>query len=407
MVCQRLCLVSFLALSFLSTACAQETYRWKVTVREPEGIRRFGHPVSLRVELPRPAKELGQWQLLSGKKVEPIQVQTDSANSMGITAVTIDFRSTHLPFQSQELVLEYTPGKKFAGNGKGGTHVEETDDAFVIMHSANLQYVVPKNLIGLLRSVKTNKTDYLNRQSKGLWLTVGDKTYVVDAKNFEPAQGKILKNGPFVSGLRFQTALKLEKTTIPLTVDFDFPRNRSWVHVTATVTDSKLQVKQLGMGLDLNIVSAPTLIDFGTDQMIYAQIRQDQVAILEAGGPSPDNPRRDVTNQWKVFAGSEKKPLPVAFSKPSSLGDFIDAWAHIMDKQHCTAVGVDDFGLGGQNSKMTIHANGQFDVWRSTRFAIKTLSVWMHFVPMPVHVGAATSPQSMTHPPVVTLEKLP
>jgi hypothetical protein len=34
------------------------------------------------------------------------------------------------------------------------------------------------------------------------------------------------------------------------------------------------------------------------------------------------------------------------------------------------------------------------------------LTVWLHFVPMPVHVGAATSPQSMMTPPAVVIETM-
>jgi hypothetical protein len=75
-----------------------------------------------------------------------------------------------------------------------------------------------------------------------------------------------------------------------------------------------------------------------------------------------------------------------------------------MDATRCSAVAIDGFGRASHD-RILIDAEGRVQFWRdfAARGATppkgpKTLTFWFHFVPMPVHVGAATSPQSMLAP---------
>jgi hypothetical protein len=76
-----------------------------------------------------------------------------------------------------------------------------------------------------------------------------------------------------------------------------------------------------------------------------------------------------------------------------------------MDKERCTAVALADFAADKQRSIISANADGLLQIGRT--FAPqgeaaprgrKQLRFWLHFVGMPVHVGALTSPQAMLAP---------
>jgi hypothetical protein len=83
-----------------------------------------------------------------------------------------------------------------------------------------------------------------------------------------------------------------------------------------------------------------------------------------------------------------------------------------MDKQRCTAVAVEGFAEAGQEAELAVDAEGRLRIGR--KFAPsekragrrpKRLSMWLHFVNMPVQVGAATSPQAMGSPLRVEVQR--
>jgi hypothetical protein len=85
-----------------------------------------------------------------------------------------------------------------------------------------------------------------------------------------------------------------------------------------------------------------------------------------------------------------------------------------MDRQRATAVAVAGFADVGQAGEIVVGADDRLRVWKE--FARrgtaappgpKKLTFWLHFVPMPVQVGAATSPQAMLAPLQVTVHGPP
>jgi hypothetical protein len=72
-----------------------------------------------------------------------------------------------------------------------------------------------------------------------------------------------------------------------------------------------------------------------------------------------------------------------------------------MDRERCTAVAVEGFAAG-PGAEIAVGADGRLRLWRPfARPGPKRLAFWLHFVGMPVQVGAATSPQAMLAPPRV------
>jgi hypothetical protein len=68
-----------------------------------------------------------------------------------------------------------------------------------------------------------------------------------------------------------------------------------------------------------------------------------------------------------------------------------------MDRRRCTALAVADFAPGP--SEIAVDAGGRLRFGRTySGKGAKALRFWLHFVGMPAHVGALTSPQSMLAP---------
>ena len=79
-------------------------------------------------------------------------------------------------------------------------------------------------------------------------------------------------------------------------------------------------------------------------------------------------------------------------------------WAHVMDARRCTAVAVAGFGRRTAD-RIEVQASGRLVISRGFQPpergpppTEKRLTFWLHFVDMPPHVGAVTSPQSMLAP---------
>src|SRR5262249_5257035 len=89
---------------------------------------------------------------------------------------------------------------------RGEVVVETADDEFRVSHDG-LQFVVPRNLLGLLRQVATGKTEYLRPGSAGLWLRYKDDI-PFHAGGFGPGGvptvARVVKSGPLATALRFE-----------------------------------------------------------------------------------------------------------------------------------------------------------------------------------------------------------
>ena len=150
---------------------------------------------------------------------------------------------------------------------------------------------------------------------------------------------------------------------------------RSW-----TVEDPERLVSSMMADLLLLVVGEPTLVDFGGGSMVYTALRKGQRAVMVAGpGPS-----------WSIDIDG----APYADGMQSSA----EGWAHLMDLQRATAVAVAGFAETRRDS-IQVSADGRLMVRRDfPGGGERSLKFWLHFVGMPVQVGAATSPQSMRAP---------
>jgi hypothetical protein len=378
----------------------------RLTVAETAGIRRFGYPVTVVLDLPEPVRDVEHFRLLADGKPVTGQFRPHGDVRDGIHTVSIDFNASPAPLESREYVIEYGPGVERGPEPKDGLRVETTEDEFRVIHPGELIFAVPRDLLGLLRGVQGNKTDYLRPGSAGLWIRYKDDIhYRAGGRGPDDVatRARVVKEGPLAVALRFESTEALRGgRSVESAVEMEFPVTKSWVRVLWDVKDPNGYVAGLGVDLNLNAEGEPTLVDFGAGSYVYAALHKGQVAKLRAGAPA-----------WETLLGSAADLRPYVVAPRNSQAK-AEGWAHVMDRERCTAVAVQDFAGPCPEATITVQADGGLQVWKHFALGgqgsppgVKRLTFWLHFVPMPVHVGAATSPQAMLSPLQVTVRPQP
>jgi hypothetical protein len=182
--------------------------------------------------------------------------------------------------------------------------------------------------------------------------------------------------------------------------------------VAATVEDPSGIVAGLEFDLSLLIEGSPTLVDFGAGSMVYGQIQGAERMELVAGRAIGETEPASGSG-WTVLKGTGTNP-PVTASSAAESHRPAEGWAHVMDSRRCSALAIAEFGRKGARDRISVGADGRARLSRD--FSVgsgepprgpKSLTFWLHFVPMPVQVGAATSPQSMLTPLRVDWDRTP
>jgi len=131
-----------------------------MTVTETAGIRRFGYPVSAVIELQTPVPDIEHFRLIEHGKPVAAQFRPMGDPSRAIRAVSLDVNVSHAPLETRTYVVEYDSRGVPAAPRKG-LRVIADGDVFRIRHPGDLEFVVPRNLLGLLTGVRSGKTEYL------------------------------------------------------------------------------------------------------------------------------------------------------------------------------------------------------------------------------------------------------
>src|SRR5947207_586361 len=135
------------ALLLIPTLVAAQIAR--IEVAETAGLRRFGYPVRARIKTSVSPSSL---KLASDGK--PIAAQF---TPIGHDLVEIDFALDVGPRQKRNLIVEEGIQPPIAAP----MSVEQSTTSYVVRYPSGLSFQVPKDLHGLLSSVKTPETEYL------------------------------------------------------------------------------------------------------------------------------------------------------------------------------------------------------------------------------------------------------
>ncbi|HYM12495.1 MAG TPA: hypothetical protein VEU62_17290 [Bryobacterales bacterium] len=337
---------SLLALFALLPAWAWPLAAQRLRVTETAGIRRFSYPVTATLTAP------GQFRVLQDGHAVPAQFRGRE----------FDFNVSLGPYESREYTLEPE-----ASPVLDRPVITEQAGDFDVSFTSSLRFSVSRTLAGFLASVQAPRWDYLRPGSAGLILRARDGS----THRLAASSARILKDGPLAAALEFTASGPAGAAS---TIRLDFPRSKSWVRVTWSVSDPSAQIAALGLDLNLNLSNPPALVDFGAGSLVYTPLKPGQSAALVAGPQS-----------WRVLVAGE----PYVSAKQGRA----EGWAHVMDRDRATAVAI--AGFGSQNGRIEVASDGRLQIWREGTIP---LTFWLHFVTMPIQIGAATSPQSILAP---------
>ena len=314
--------------------------------------------------------------------------------------------STRAPARTRPSGMSSIPSKE-AGRTpgpRGGIRVEQSPKIVRVSNGTVLSYAVPDDLLGFLKGVANSRLEFLREDSQGLFIRYRDDIhYRVGGKGPDgvPTRMRVLRGGPIAAALRFEgiEALRGERS-VRSAVDMTFPNSKSWVETSWRVEDPEGYVAGLGLDLRLALDPRPTLVDLGAGSQVYSTLR-DRERIEMVAGSAPGLAGGGLP--WVVRKGEPDRMTPfVEASGPDA--PKAEGWAHVMDATRCTAVAIGGFGRATRD-RIVVDADGRTQLWRdfagdggSPPKGPKTLTFWLHFVTMPVQVGAVTSPQAMLAP---------
>ncbi|HEX5444143.1 MAG TPA: hypothetical protein VFW87_09960 [Pirellulales bacterium] len=403
-------LAAFLTGAVSRGADAAETL--KLEVRETAGIRRFGYPVALRL----PELSLGDAKPRFRLREEgkPVSAQfREEASDGGASAWWLDFALNMTPHAVRTLTLEYGPDIA-ADKEPRGLELKPTSEGFEIRNGSHLTWTAGRNLFALVKSVDAGDLKYL--REGGVRLGIEGPQEVLYPRD-DTAPPRVIRSGPLAVAIRYEFApasgaLAGTKSIVDLT----FPASKSWVQVDWQLDDPRQVVRsvraEIAQRLAAPTEEEPTLVDFGAASLVYMSLAAGDRGKLQAIAKAADRnapPSGALSPSWEVLRG-DKNPLEPFVVQAAGRGRAeAEGWAHVMDRQRCLALGVDEFGDSDADS-VEIAAEGdvtldrKFDPDRQDR-PVKRFRFWLHFVGFPPHVTAATSPQSMLSPLTVRISE--
>jgi hypothetical protein len=372
-----------------------------LVLKETAGLRRFSYPV--HAILPPVAPGLS-FRLF--KEGQPVPAQFRSIEGAGgRPVIAVDFTSSLGPLESERYVVEGRAGGEPGLEPKRGLKVEQSGETFGVQSGTSLAYRVGTRLPGGLESVANGGRDYLEPGSAGFFIRAkgsgGNRLVKLGSEEARSPRGAITRQGPLAVGLGYTGTTALPGTEpVSSKVDLTFPSSKSWVETAWGVDDPLGLVAGLEVELRLKLEPGPVLVDLGTAATIYGVLRGHERMTLDAGAaPGLAAGARP----WVVAKGPPEKPIIFA-EAPSPQAPPAEGWAHVMDTTRCTALAVADFGRGSHD-RIAIDSDGRVRIARdfaggpsAPARGPKVLRFWFHFVPMPVQIGAATSPQAMLSP---------
>jgi hypothetical protein len=370
-----------------TTSSAADGTAFRFEVRESAGIRRRNDVITIRSTQPEIVAHQGGFRVQQDGKSIPAQVRRVEWPGES-PEVVVDFIDHFKPFESRAYVLELTAAST-SEEPNTGLKLSETDEAWQI-ENGGVAWSIRKDLQQLL-DFSWKGTDYIADDSPGLFFADAGQQQVQLADR-RPTRVAIERSGPIAISMRFD--YDDWPPGASSRVRLEFPRTKSWIHATWTIDGAAESAQMIGAGLNLKLDGPETLLDFKGGDFVYATVTRDQAARLQAG------PRIQITVPWRVLHGPVDAMEPIFISPQYPPSTQAHGWAHVMDDKRCTALAIGKFGEASVDA-IDVDGNGHLTWTRTlgqTAAESRSLEFWLHFVTMPVHIGARTSPRSMQEP---------
>ncbi|REJ90655.1 MAG: hypothetical protein DWQ34_16790 [Planctomycetota bacterium] len=359
-------------------------------VRETAGIRRHFDVVTATLPLPDSAAATTRFQLL--RSGEPMTAQFRINGAERIPTLVTDFVDHFAPLETQRYTL-VIHAEDTVEEPAPGLMLRTASDNFYINSAGVVDWTIPRDLKGLLQFSYQNRK-YVRDDSVGLFFEDDSgKTHQLSERT--PHSATVERDGPIASSLRFDYAdwPPGAKSSVQL----EFYRTKSWIHVVWTIAGAADRLRSIGVGLNLLIEGPEVLVDFGAGDFVYTTAREGQTTRLQA------EPRSEDRIDWSVLHGTEGSLVPIVVAPQQKTAVPVPGWAHVMGEHRCTALALAEFGESSSD-QIAVDGNGRLTCMREfpaeseADVRTRSLEFWLHFVTMPVHIGARTSARSMQEP---------
>jgi hypothetical protein len=338
---------------------------------------------------------VSQLRLVDGPREVAAQGTATATWSDGsIRELEVDFNISIGPFEERVLELEY--GTDVTGTVSGGRGlVAMQDDSGIVVGSVGL------NRIGapLLASV-AYRGEMIGQGRNGI--SVVERTGIRrDAREIVWEPVEILKSGPISVLIRYRGRLGLSGgSSADITLDVAMPNSKSWLEISAVVSDPDGRVGDISIETPLRMGAYPWTWDFATGNASYGAFR-DQTGsavftrtVEESGASS-----------WQILSGAAGSERPYEQGGPDP-AETARTWAHLVGPEEAIAFAVETTPGSAGTLTMWFTGIGQTSIgFRSAEPASEhAITVYQHYVATPVPIGAATSPASILSPLRVTVE---
>ena len=371
----------------------------RLSVEETGGIRSTRFPTRALIELPRGRlAATDPIRMMVGDTEVPAQdtsvLRWDDGS---IRTLEVDFNVSIGPLETRTFELRYGPDvTEQAAIGRGRSVTEDPD----AVQSGNIRF--NKSGFPLLLSVDY-RGELITAGQNGLTV-IDDAGVRHDSSEIAWDSVELLKRGPLTVQLRYEGTLELGGgARADVVIDLEMPNSKSWLKISAFVSDLDLRVREIVLETPLRLGEYPWSWDFGTLNGTYGAFRDStgSVILTQMIGGSGEG-------SWRVLTGPVGEERPYEESAVDS-SEIVRGWAHLRNEAQAVAFAIE--GVGETAGTFTAALTGQGQT--SFGFAVAgpaaqhSLTVYQHFVATPVPIGAATSPASILSPLGVRVEPLP
>lgn len=382
--------VAAILLSQGTLLCAQISFE----VRETAGIRRFDYPATARLTLPEKVSAQQPWRLMSGGKPLAAQIAADIDNPRQLI---VDFKVSCAPLETQQFQIEATEVTAPSKTVSRTITARRVGTDWHVVGTNALTYRLPEDLKGFLQSVRHGEKEWLRGDSSGIVLVSRDgKSCSLGSPEFPVASSRVLREGTHCCELEFKAhGMSPDWQGIQCDARLTFPLAKSWFELSLNVRDPSDRLSAASLGLNFQVTPTPLLVDYAAGELTYLTLTNVQVSEFQWLPASENKPVF-----WEVLHG-ESNTL-VSFARGERHSAQPGAWAHLMDKDLCTAVAL-AASAGSRRDAFRITGEGKLTVARefvanSMEASPKQIRLWSHFVNFPPHISAVTSPQAMLAP---------
>jgi hypothetical protein len=366
-------------------------------LRETAGIRRTEYPASVSFQIPQGALPDTAHARVAYNSAEVAAQFTARAlwPDGSVQTLDVDLNASLDPEEDRRYELQFGPNVTSASAPTRGLTVEDRPDAIQVGSLTFSKSGAPQLASASYRG------EGIGTGNNGLTITDGNGTRHNLAKA-QNAMLEVIKPGPLLAQLRYSALIPVEATvSIPVEVVLEMPNSKSWLKTTATVTDRTRRLRDVAIERPYAFSGFPVIWDFGTDSGTYGVFRAgtDRVTLTQTSTAS------GVTG-WKIETGPLNQRRAVEVSA-GARNKNASGWGHLQSANAALAFGFARFGRDAGIHSIALSGAGQ----ATFRFAPTTastqyqLTLYEHFVGVPVAVAAATNPTAMLTPLSVTVER--